>query len=938
MLNLFRSALCSLVVLGVGASLFGAAPAASSASLIGQVMDAANHLSISGAKIAVEGRSTVSDERGAFQLSDLAPGRHLLTVDAPQHQFLQQSVDLAPGATALPPIALEPEVVQMDKMVVTGQAAGASAAFDAKSVSDSLTEVLSGKALELPTAQSASDLLKNVSGVSVRSGADGTANVTIRGMDSRFIRVTVDGQRQSGGTSALGNIPPEIVQSLEVSSALTPDQDADAIGGAISVTTGTANLKTAYVQGRHQVTYNTLEPRPGTRNSITVARPFRLFAGKTESPDAGFLLTANFDDQYRYRENVRDLREWPALVSPGPAPYAGELVPVLTQPRFEAALEHRQRSGLVFNADTHSGNSALFWRSNFTRDWSQRNRSIDDFDPAVGLPLVLTPDYAVFSGVPQNRRDQRQTVERDTFNFALGGKIAVGQMDIDASLTGALTDEREPHTVETMFSSDHTYRTTYDTRNIFLPRFSFSDETNIADVTSISDPTHYDFNTLAVSQSDTRDRELAARFNMRLNLDGAAQSNFLKFGGKIQQRHRVAETERWNYDPGTQIRNMLGLIGTPMVTMQAGAYRYGPIPDANAVDALLATTPAVFQLNQTGTTVNSLTGDYTATETIWAAYGMGRFKMGRWTVLTGLRLEGTRIASQGNQLVFGPDGSLQSITPAQVTRSYVEMLPGLHVRFDPQPGLLIRGSVTRTLNRPSYTEITPARTLNFIDQRSRTGNPDLKPYEATNFDLSLDKYTEKLGLVSFGLFFKKIDHFIEDAQYPITIGDFGQFIEFKRVNGDSARVWGLSTGWQSAKWELPAALGTSSFALNCTLLDSVTRFSDRPGEILPLDGQQKRQFSFVLSTERGRLSWDATLRYRSKNLEDVIAPGFDNYRVAAFDAELSLAYKIGKEGRVTLGATNLLNRPNREYSGIRSRMNQYERSGVDFVFGAQWKH
>jgi len=110
-----------------------------------------------------------------------------------------------------------------------------------------------------------------------------------------------------------------------------------------------------------------------------------------------------------------------------------------------------------------------------------------------------------------------------------------------------------------------------------------------------------------VSQSDTRDRELAARFNTRLNLDGAAQSNFLKFGGKIQQRHRVAETERWNYDPGTQTRNMLGLIGTPTVTMHAGAYRYGPIPDANAVDALLATTPAVFQLNQTGTTVNSLT-------------------------------------------------------------------------------------------------------------------------------------------------------------------------------------------------------------------------------------------------------------------------------------------------------------------------------------------
>jgi TonB-dependent receptor len=414
-------------------------------------------------------------------------------------------------------------------------------------------------------------------------------------------------------------------------------------------------------------------------------------------------------------------------------------------------------------------------------------------------------------------------------------------------------------------------------------------------------------------------------------------ANFLKFGGKIQQRHRVADTERQSYDPGPQTRNMVGLVGAQSVTTQMGDYRFGPIPDAGAVDALLATTPAVFQLNQTDTAVNSATGDYTATETIWAAYGMGRFKLGRWTVVGGLRVEGTRITSQGNQLVFDSNGRLQNITPAQVTRSYVLPMPGLQARFESQPGWLIRGSVTRALNRPNYSEITPVRSLNFLDMRSRSGNPDLEPYEATNFDLSVDKYSEKYGLLSVGLFFKKIDHFIEDAQYPITIGNFGQFIEFKRVNGESASVGGVVTSWQSAKWELPASLGTTSFTLNCTLLNSVTRFPDRPGETLPLDGQQQKQLSIVFSTERGRLSWDATLRYRSKNLEDVIAPGFDNYLLGAFDAELSLAYKLKKDVRLTLGVANLLNMPGREYSGIRSRMNQYDHGGIDFTMGVQWK-
>jgi len=832
---------------------------------------------------------------------------------------------------------LEPEVVHMEKMVVSSQAASAGAAFDAKAASDSLTEVVSGKALQSAAAQSTNDLLKNVSGVSVRSGADGTANVTIRGMDSRFIRVTVDGQRQGGGGNALGSIPPEIVQSLEVSSALTPDQDADAIGGAINVTTGTANLKDAYVQGRHQITFNTLEPRPGTRNSFTVARPLRWLTTETAKPNAGFLFMANFDDQYRSRENLRDLREWPALVSPGPAPYAGQLVPVLTQPRIEATLEHRQRSGLVFNADAHLGASSLFWRTNFTRDWSRRNRSLDDFDPAVGTPLVLTPDYAIFSGVPQNRRDQRQTTEREAFNFAIGGKTFVGRWEFDTSLGGALTTEREPHTLETIFRSDHTFRTVYDTRNTFLPRFSFVDEANPADMASIGDSTRFDFNTLTVTRSDIRDREFAGRLNAKLNLDGAGSANYLKFGGKLQQRHRVANIDRQNYDPGSETRNMVGLVGASSVTTQMGDYRFGPIPDAGAVDALLSTSPAVFKLNPTGTAVNSTTGDYTATETIWAAYGMGRFKLGRWTIIGGLRMEGTRITSLGNQLVFDSTGRLIEITPAQVTRSYVLPMPGLQARFEPRPGWLIRGAVTRALNRPSYSEITPVRTLNFLDQRSRSGNPDLQPYEATNLDLSVDRYTEKYGLLSAGLFFKKIDHFIEDAQYPITIGNFGQFIEFKRINGESASVGGVVASWQSAKWELPASMGTTSFTLNCTLLNSVTRFSDRPGETLPLDGQQKRQFSLVISTERGRLSWDATVRYRSKNLEDVIARGFDNYRVGAFEAELSLVYKLGKDARLTLGVANPFNIPNREYSGIIERMNQYERFGVDFTLGVQWK-
>ena len=513
------------------------------ASLEGTVIEAGRNDSVAGARIQIESNSSIADGQGVFSFTGLVVGHHVLVVSAADHRTIQVPIDLAPGANLLPPIVLESDTVRLEKMVVTGKSDGAAATFEDKSASDSLTEVVSGKALQSSTAQSASDLLKNVSGVAVTRGADGSTRISIRGLDSRFTRVTVDGQRQGGGSNALDSIPPEIVQSLEVSKSLTPDQDADAIGGAINVTTGTANIKGAYVQGRNQLTYNTLEPRPSVRNSLTVAEPFHLFTKQAGQPNAGFLLTASFDDQYRHREVIRDLREWPALLSPGPTPYVGELVPVLTQPRFESTQEHRQRTGLVLNADARMGDTSIFWRSNFTRDWTLRNRLIDDFDPAVGVPLALTPDYAVFSGVPQNRRAQRQITQRDAANFTLGAKTTMGRWDLDASLAAALTNESEPNTLETVFTSDHTFRTTYDTRNGFLPQFSFLDESNPADTTSISEPSHFNFNNLTVSSIDTRDREFAAKFNAKLVLDGSTQTNYLKFGGKFQQRHRDTNTD-----------------------------------------------------------------------------------------------------------------------------------------------------------------------------------------------------------------------------------------------------------------------------------------------------------------------------------------------------------------------------------------------------------
>ncbi len=902
------------------------------ASVDGRVAEVAG-TPIVGATIRIDGLSVLSDANGRFRLTGLGAGWHGLTITADRHRAYSRELNLSAGGNPLAAIALEPEAVTLGTVNVTSTRTAGQVQFDKKAASESLTESVSGEALKNPNSQSSSDLVKDVSGVAVSKGANGSSTVSVRGIDQRMLRFTVDGQRQAGTANPLDSIPPEIVQSLEVTKTFTPDMESDAVGGVININTGGNVIKERYEQGRHQLNYNTLAPNPGSRNSFTLGVPFSLLAAKR---NASVLATVNFDDQYSLRERLSALREWTAQRSPGPDPFTDTEVPVLTLPLIEATNEHRQRSGLVLNADARFAPVVLYFRSNLNRDLAKRNRNINDTDPASGTPLSLTPTAATFAGVPLSRRNQHLTSDRGVLNVSFGGKSTIGTSDIDLNLAYAVTREDQPDARETVFQSDSTYRVSYDLApNSYKPVYTQVNEDNPDDLARASDPAHYRFNYLSVGDGRLMDQDGSAKLNLKYRLND--NGDYLKLGGKAQQLRRSANTDRANYDPGAELLTMSSVVGRDQVSLETADYRFGPVPSARAVNRLLASMPGSFQLNDTQTQINSTTGDYTVNETLWAGYGMGKFIFGRWSLLAGLRVEGTQVDSSAYQMQLDDAGQLQGFDYVRAHNDYAELLPGLHLRYEPAAGLLYRASVTRSQSRPSTADIAPFRTLSFVDHRSRIGSPELKPYLATNFDLSVDKYDDRYGLVSFGVFYKKIDHFITDAQYPVTIGNLGEFIEFKRINGEAATAIGAELGWQSPGWALPLSLGRGSLEANTSINHGEAHFPQRPGETFSLPRQVDHQASLKLHELRGPLSVDFGLNYRSGWFEDLIAPGFDNYIVSAWDAELSAAYRIGKNTRITAGFSNLLNQATRHYAGSPSRMNDWQRSGVDMNLGVQWK-
>ena len=136
---------------------------------------------------------------------------------------------------------------------------------------------------------------------------------------------------------------------------------------------------------------------------------------------------------------------------------------------------------------------------------------------------------------------------------------------------------------------------------------------------------------------------------------------------------------------------------------------------------------------------------------------------------------------------------------------------------------------------------------------------------------------------------------------------------------------------------MPGGLGKATVEANYSFNHGEAHHPGRPNETFPLPRQVDHQANVRFRAEHGHLSVDASVRYRTGWWEDLIAAGFDNYIVPAWDAELSLSYKVGKNSRITAGVTNLVNQPIRHYAGVISRMNDYQRSGLDFSASMQWK-
>ena len=191
----------------------------------------------------------------------------------------------------------------------------------------------------------------------------------------------------------------------------------------------------------------------------------------------------------------------------------------------------------------------------------------------------------------------------------------------------------------------------------------------------------------------------------------------------------------------------------------------------------------------------------------------------------GVRYDDTRVAVDTNQAPTAVGAT--AYVPGRRTTDYAFWLPSALATYQLGDGMRVRAGVSKTIGRPDYSQYAARTSYGIGTDGSltiNTGNPDLKPREAWNYDLSYEWYM-RAGMISVAAFEKDIRNeiFTSSQQGPATtfqgVAYQTVFVSTPR-NAAGAKVKGLEFAYTMDRI---AALPGLGFNANFTLLDGSYR-------------------------------------------------------------------------------------------------------------------
>ncbi len=820
----------------------------------------------------------------------------------------------------------------------------------------------------------AAEALGRIPGISLSTDTGEGRFVNIRGIDANLNGATYGGvvllntfaagtaASSSGRAVEFDTIPTGAIDGIIVYKTLSPDREAEGLGGQIELTPRSSkNLTKPFLEADLGWGYENLHDHTGPFTA-SLAAGIRfgfsngklVVAGEGDEPPANsgwisnptpfsIVVTGSRKDD---RRGVDDTEPSYAndgangqtcgFVSPGVCDH------VLGRTDFRYYDYHRRRFGYGTEVD-FKPNDDHGWYARVDvagyKERSHKNHFYAAFDGAPSAPDAQ--GYVTDGFQPQVDIVDLEETHRNTV-AAVGGQDRFGGLQIDYRAAYSRATYVENYYNEARFRGTDTFTGRYNTTDPTHFRYQLFQDAGLTVPFISTDATQYVNPRLSAFYENDVDEEYSYVANASYPIHLIGEEGQLKAGVSFRFRDKVVnDFGGFNRLSGVNLSSYSASVGAG-TNYYFGYFPKAPYANIYAIDALV----------RANTTLSpSLGRDFKDKEDVYAGYVMYTTNIGKLGVLTGVRVEATD-ATYGNFLtttVTGADGSsVDTVSFATNNKSYINFFPTVQLKYSLTPVLQVRATYSTGIARPGFVQAGGNASLDTTTnpERLTSGNPNLKPTTGDNFDFDIEYFLPNGGIIQAGLFDKEFHNYIFSSAMDVTGNPLftdgrGQLVSFFN---ESAYARGVELAYHQKFTMLPGAFGGLGVEGNITWVDS--RFKEYSAATA---GQMKDEYGPLPGTSH--LTWNASGFYEKYGVQVRLAAEYVGQSLFALAGDRSLdviqhkklnldfssSYQLNKNWSGYFEVKNLLNTPLRYDDGNSSRPQQIEYYGQTYEFGIRAK-
>jgi hypothetical protein len=729
-----------------------------------------------GIEVIGQQKKVKTDLDGKYRVT-LPPGSYELRIFAPLYQGTRlQNVVVTAGQVTHAPANLKPQgeaAVETVEVVAEAKKSAETTQIVQRQKAAVVSDNISAQQIQKSPDTKASEVVRRVPAVTIQDNKF----MFVRGLGPRYSSALLNGSRlpstdPNKRVVPLDLFPADFIDALTLIKTYTPDLPGDFAGGLLDI-----QLREYPAQFTYSLGFTT------SVNTETTFQSFDTY--HTSCPTA---------DYFGFGANCRDL---PSIFGNRIPP--SNLIPTAQQQRLVGSLPvnwniDRATAPPNFGFTGSVGNSwgpfgfnmAAIYKTEYKVRRDQAINSYEsgnmmtmepqaqqlftynqsDFETQLGAILTtgyqLSPNHKFFGNALVNRRSDDQVLDGEgkTFSFDFPNFSTSQLYTADQVGLGQIGGRHHWDAVDTDWRASWAPSSEDQPDGKFLI-YQQPDQPppKISTLTPSTDRT---FATLNEFLQDYN-ADLTAPFKTRLPFTDvwSGMAAKLKTGAAYSYRQR-----NFDYRIFASEINDINNLPNPSAP-----------PDQILIPRNYGLPPQGFPL-RFGEVPQSST--FNASQQIAAGYGITDLPLvlDRLRFVGGVRLEYSYIASNGMQPAGGG--------PANARLNNLDPLPGVNFIYTPRGDMNVRYSVSGTVSRPEFRELTPTQYIVAIGQRTFQGNSNLVESHIISNDLRWEWFFTPLELASASFFYKDISKPIE----IVALSSTSQNIDTP-VNADSGTLWGF---------------------------------------------------------------------------------------------------------------------------------------------------